>query len=132
MQHVQLNYRLFRVAGLLVVSLIFAGKPAFSAPIADPAKPDPILGGPIQYQPTPANQNKGACDPALAGADVTPGVDVSGYPVAGADLPAPPVHVDGQIAVPLKPARGRGGNSAYVMVDGKKLDPLLNPQPACH
>jgi hypothetical protein len=109
------------------VVLIFAGKPAFSAGIAEAGKPDPILGDPIQY-----GAAKGACDPALAGADVTPGVDVDGHAVAGADLPAPPVHVDGQIAVPLKPARGRGGNSSYVTVDGKKLDPLLNPQPACH
>jgi hypothetical protein len=34
--------------------------------------------------------------------------------------------------MPLKPTPGHGGNSAYVVVDGKKLDPLLNPKPACH
>ena len=126
MQHTQLNYRLSLVARLLVVAMVFAAKTAFSAAI-DQGKPDPILGAPIEY-----GAAKGSCDPALDQADMTPGVDGDGQPVAQADLPAPPVHVDGQIAVPLKPARGKGGNPAYVMVDGKKLDPLLNPAPSCH
>jgi hypothetical protein len=125
-QHTQFNYRLSFGAALLVVALVLAGKTAFSAGIADQGKPDPILGAPIDY-----GAAKGPCDPALDQADVTPGVDVDGRPVAQADLPTPPVHIDGQIAVPLKPAKGKGGNSAYVSVDGKKLDPLLNHQPAC-
>jgi hypothetical protein len=33
--------------------------------------------------------------------------------------------------VPLKPRTGQGNRSTYVMVDGKKLDPLLNPKPPC-
>jgi hypothetical protein len=32
--------------------------------------------------------------------------------------------------VPLKSGQGRA--PTYVIVDGKKLDPLLNPKPACH
>ena len=125
MQHTQQNYSAVALAGIAVLALIFAGTAAYSAGRETPAQPDPILRGPILDDGA-----RGPCDPALDQADVTPGVDVNGRPVASADLPIAPVHIEGQIAVPLKPARGKGGNSAYVMVDGRKLDPLLNPS-AC-
>jgi hypothetical protein len=37
------------------------------------------------------------------------------------------VPVPGQMMIPLK-----GNSGGYVMADGKKLDTLLNPKPACH
>ncbi len=121
MQHTQGNYRRAALRALLVVVLVFAAKSAFSAGIADRGKPDPILTGAAD----------GPCDPQLAQPDLTPGTDVQGHQVASADIQNGPIPFQGQVAVPLKPAPGRGGNSAYVMVDGKKLDPLLNPKPAC-
>jgi hypothetical protein len=124
MYRAQENYRIAALGGLVLVALVFAGNAAFSAGVADRGKPDPILSG------SPMASSGGRCDPALDLADATPGVDVDGKPVASADLPTPPVHLDGGIAMPLRPTPGRAGNSAYVMVDGLKLDPLLNP-PAC-
>lgn len=131
MYRAQENYRIAARCGLVLVALVFAGKAAFSAGIADRGKADPILGAPPTLSgslPTPSPR---PCDPALELADVTPGLDVDGKPVASADLPIPPIHLDGGIAMPLKPTPGRAGNSAYVMVDGRKLDPLLNPA-GCH
>ena len=71
----------------------------------------------------------GPCDPGLAAADVTPGVDVNGNPVAPADLPAGPVNLSGSIEVPVKAGRGRA--PAYVTVDGAKLGTLMNTAPGC-
>jgi hypothetical protein len=120
MQHTQGNYRNFALGALLVVGMVFAGKSAFSAGIADPAKPDPILSGTAD----------GPCDPALASPDLTPGTDVEGHQVASADIQGGPIPFQGQVLVPLKDGKNRP--PAYVGVDGKKLDPLLNPKPACH
>ncbi len=120
MQHAQGNYNRIALLVLLVVTLVFTPKIAFSAGIADPTKPDPILSGDAD----------GPCDPALARPELTPGTDVEGHQVASADLETGPLPLQGQVMVPLK-----GGNKnapAYVTVDGKKLDPLLNPKPACH
>ncbi len=121
MRRAQENYHIAALAALVLVALIFAGKTAFSAGMADRGKPDPILNP----------QADGPCDPVLASPDLTPGTDVDGHQVASADLAAQPAF-NGQVLVPLKPRPGYAGNSAYVVVDGRKLDPLLNPQPACH
>ena len=120
MQHTQENYRSAAIASLLVVAMVFAGNPAFSAGIADPSKPDPILTGEVD----------GPCDPQLAQPELTPGTDVEGHQVASADIQAAAIPLQGQVLVPLK--SGQNGNPAYVTLDGKKLDPLLNPKPACH
>ena len=122
MQHTQGNYRLTVLGALLVVALIFAAKSAFSAGIADRGQADPILGGPILTGPI---LNDGPCDPGTAEADLTPGTDVDGHPVAPANLDQGRVPVPSQMMVRLK-------NGSYVAVDGNKLDPLLNPKPACH
>jgi hypothetical protein len=110
------------IGTLLVVALVLHAKTAFPAGIADRNRPDPLLDAPVN----------GPCEAALDQPDLVAGTDVEGHPVAPADLAHDPVPLEGQIMVPLKPARGRGGNSAYVAVDGKKLDPLLNPKPPCH
>ncbi|HVZ27563.1 MAG TPA: hypothetical protein VG798_02815 [Rhizomicrobium sp.] len=112
------NFQLALIGTLLVVGAVFHPKTAFPAGIADRTKPDPILAA-------PAN---GPCDAALDQPDLTPGTDVEGHQVASANIATGPIPLEGQIAVPLRPARG---NSTYVMVDGKKLDPLLNPKPPC-
>jgi hypothetical protein len=119
-QHTQGNYRAPVLGALLVVALLFAAKTAFSAGIADRGQPDPILGGPILN-----DAPQGPCDPGTAEADLTPGTDVDGHPVAPANLDQGRVPVPGQMMVRLK-------SGSYVAVDGSKLDPLLNPKPACH
>jgi hypothetical protein len=118
-QHTQLNYRTFGLGAALLVVLVFAGKSAFSEGLSARGKSPPIL----------TNNPTGSCDPELAQADLVPGTDVDGYPVAGADLPSGPIPYRGQIEVPLKARHGRA--PAYVVVDGAKLDPLLNPASAC-
>ena len=90
MQHTQGNYRTLGLGALLVVALIFTGKAAFSAGIADRDRPDPIL----------SPQADGPCDPALASPDLTPGTDVDGHQVASADIQNGPVPFSGQVAVP--------------------------------
>jgi hypothetical protein len=120
MQHAQVNYRAIAIGILLVVSMVFAGKSAFSAGIAERGKSEPILSG----------EADGPCDPQLGQPELTPGTDVEGHQVASADIQTGPVPVQGQILIPLK--SGRRDSPAYVAVDGKKLDPLLNPKPACH
>ena len=114
------NFSLALIGTLLVVGLVFPHKAAFSQGISASAKPDPILSPP----------SDGPCDPALDQPDLAAGTDVEGHQVASADIQNGPVPLNGQIMVPLK--QGRGRNPAYVTLDGKKLDPLLNPKPACH
>ena len=122
MQHTQVNYRTAAIGVFLVLAFVFAAETAFSAGIADRDKPDPLLSGAAD----------GPCDPAMGQADLTPGTDVQGHQVASADIQTGPVPLQGQILVPLKSGQGRRGSApAYVAVDGKKLDPLLNPPPSC-
>lgn len=122
MQHTQYNFiRLMMIAGLL-----FAADSALAARIVQPAKPDPILDG-------------GDTHPCLAGADLAPGMDVTGQPVVPADAAAEPVPLPDQVLVPLKggrggPVRGRsvaGGTDSgpYIALDGRRLAPLLDPGP---
>jgi hypothetical protein len=69
--------------------------------------------------------------------DYAAGADAIGNEVVSADVDARPVPVPDGIAIPLARAsqNGRGrpgtGDSAYVSLDGKKLEPLINPPP-CH
>jgi hypothetical protein len=87
-----------------------------------------------------------------AGVDFAPGVDVSGNAVVPADTAGRRVPVPDSIAIPIsrnrnapaRPAPGSGRDrqstdnassnasnrdSAYVALDGRKLEPLLNPPP---
>ena len=119
MQYAQQNFKGVAIWGLLVCALVFCAQTAFSAGIAQRGKPDPIMTGAMD----------GPCDPALAQPDLVPGTDVEGHQVASANIENPGVPMQGQILVPLKSPKGRA--PSYVTVDGKKLDPLLNPRPSC-
>lgn len=112
------------IAGLLVTA-----NTAMAGRIVQPGKPDPILDG-------------GDTHPCLAGADLAPGMDVTGQPVVPADAGAGPVPLPDQVFVPLgggPPQRGavRGRTAAsgsdssgpYVALDGRRLAPLLDPRP---
>ncbi len=113
MQHSQFNFVWQGTNGLAVIMLLIAFAPAYAA------KPDPLL-------------DSGPTVPCAAGMDYSEGTDVNGNPVVPADIGAQPVPVPGTVMVPLPGnARGRGRNSAYAALDGRKLDPLVNPPP-CH
>ena len=76
---------------------------------------------------------KGPCDPQLGRPDFGPGVDVNGSPVAPADLARTKNPVPGEVLVPLR-GQGRNappGETPILAMDGKALDPILNPAPAC-
>jgi hypothetical protein len=110
------------------ILLVCVSAPVLAATMA--VRPDPLLdGGPTV-----------AC---AAGTDYAAGTDTNGQAVVPADVAAGRVPLPDAIAVPL--ARNRmtdrghhqhrsnpqtlGGDSAYVSLDGKKLEPLLNPAP---
>jgi hypothetical protein len=112
MQHTQRN---FVLVGLLLAA------PALAGTITGRADPDPLLGG-------------GPATPCAAGVDYAAGADVNGDPITAADLGARPVPMPDAIAVPLARPAGRmrfdpGGESAYVTLDGRRLEPLVNPLP---
>jgi hypothetical protein len=107
-------------AGFLVLLL---ATPAWAGTIARPTPRDPLLDG-------------GDTTACAAGVDYAAGADVTGHPVVPADVGARPVPVPDSIAVPLQGGRrGRsnpntlGGDGAYATLDGRKLEPLLNPKP---
>ncbi len=107
MQHRIDNCRCDRFRTLVVAAAILASGPA----IATATKPDPLLSA------TPQT----ACQ---AGADYVPGVDADGDAVVPADVGAAKVAGAAQVVMPL-PGRHRGA----VVLDGAKLDPLVNPAP---
>jgi hypothetical protein len=107
--------------------LLWSAQPGLAGTIAGPSKPDPLLdGGPTS-----------AC---AAGTDYAAGTDANGQAVVPADVAAGRVPLPDAIAIPLGNNRGnqkgrragssgRNADSAYVSLDGKKLEPLLNPAP---
>ena len=119
----QTQFYFARVSALLV---LLAAAPAAAGTMAKPHQPDPLLDG-------------GPASPCMAGPDYQAGVDVNGHAVAPADEQASRVPVPDEIAVPLHSGQraARRGRSApgdavpYVALDGRRLDPLLNPKP-CH
>jgi hypothetical protein len=82
-----------------------------------------------------------ACAAALDGPDYVPGLDANGQAVPRADIGAEPVPVPGDLLVPLpnrgafasgRGGRGRGANEpAYLVLDGRRLEQLVNPAPPC-
>jgi hypothetical protein len=96
-----------------------------------PQGPDPVLQG-----PTPPV----ACAAALDGPDYVPGLDANGQAVARADIGAERVPVPGELLLPLpnsprfvpggRAGRGRG-EPAYLMLDGRRVERLVNPEPPC-
>ena len=119
----QCSIRNFISQELGAILVLLMAAPALAATMAQPAKPDPLLDG-------------GPTVPCAASPDYAGGIDVHGRPVAAADEGAQPVPVPDAIAVPLAHAApgarlrpAPSGDSAYVMLDGKRLDPLVNPPP---
>jgi hypothetical protein len=113
MQHTQFN--------VVVAGLLLLGSSAVAGTITGRSDPDPLLDG-------------GPTTPCAAAADFTAGADVNGDPITAADIGARHVPMPDAIAVPLARSGGRGrfgqgGESAYVTLDGRKLEPLVNPKP---
>jgi hypothetical protein len=117
---------------LLAVSAAWAG--AATGSITQPSKPDPLL-------------DDGPTDPCAARVDYADAVDVNGKAVAPADVEGRSVPLPDSIAVPIGNNLGRnpgrnsarsrqganpvtpGGDSTYIAIDGRKLEPLVNPPP---
>jgi len=120
-------YFVWRKSLAAVAVLACVGAPALAATMAQPSKPDPLLdGGPTAL--------------CAAGADYAAGTDATGQAVVPADVAAGRVPLPDAVAIPLGNNRGNqtahhgrpnapNGDSAYVSLDGKKLEPLLNPAP---
>lgn len=87
---------------------------------AQAGKPDPLLDG-------------GPTTTCAAGTDYVAGMDATGQPVVPADVGQGRIPVPNSIAIPLARQGGRlrpgMGDSAYINLDGQKLDPLVNPPP---
>lgn len=119
MQQAQQNYKI--ACALVGAMLILPG--ATRAGIAVRGAPEPLLH----------DGKQGPCDPRLAGPDYVSGVDVNGNPVAPADLAGRKNPVPDGVLVPLqKHGRpGQQGDGPVIAIDGRTLDPILNPPPGC-
>jgi hypothetical protein len=136
-QHKQFNFvwQRCKTAALILPFLVIW--PAFAGSIVQPSRPDPLL-------------DSGPTAPCAAGVDFAGGVDANGRPVAPADVAAGRVPLPDTVAIPLggnraQAARGNSGSgrrpgpfgsdnasnrdSIWVGLDGRKLEPLLNPPP---
>ena len=102
---------------MLALSVGMAAGTARSAGIT--GRPEPLLYGP----------SKGPCDPKLDQPTYVAGTDVDGRAVAPADFPRAKMPAPDSLLVPV-PAKGSAGR-VYANLDGKSLDSLLNPKPAC-
>ena len=119
MHNKQLNF--VRTVAVLAATLLWTGDVLAAGSITGPSKPDPLLDG----RPT---------DPCAASPDYAAGTDVHGRTVVPPDVGAPAVPVPDAIAIPLRQnprshRRPQTRDSAYVSLDGRKLEPLLNPPP---
>ena len=136
MQHKQFNFVQTGTKAAIVTLLLLGGGSVSAGTIVHPSKPDPLLDG-------------GPTAPCAAGADYAPATDVHGNSVIPAEVAARPVPLPDGVAIPLggnrtagtPPGRGAGSRPAnpatlgsegtYVTLDGRKLEPLLNPPPPC-
>lgn len=139
MQHKQFNFVWQGTKIAAVAWPLFLIWPAFAGSIVQPSRPDPLLDG-------------GPTDPCAASPDYAAGTDVNGKPVVAADVAAGRVPLPDSVAIPIGPSRnavsgpsprrnfgpGRrpvtpdnasNRDSTWVALDGRKLEPLLNPPP---
>jgi len=118
-QQAQQNYKIAPWLALVIV--VAAGQ--VQAQIATRGAPEPLLH----------DSSAGPCDPGLAGSDYVPSVDVNGNPVPPADLAGRRNPVPDGVLVPLtKQGRhGRSDQGPVVALDGRALEPILNPPPGC-
>jgi hypothetical protein len=120
-QQAQQYYRKLSVAILIVVTVVMAAATSSFAGITGHPAPDPLLDGAV----------RGPCDPELDGPNYVPDVDVSGQPVIQADVPVARQPVPAEVLVPLGRGGRRSGQGPVASLDGKQLDPILNPKSAC-
>jgi hypothetical protein len=112
----------FTKLGLRLTLVLLAATPVQAATMVQQPAPDPLLDG-------------GPTAPCAAETDYAAGSDVNGHHVAPADVGAAKVPVPDAISVPLHAgaqAHRRGqmpGEVPYVSLDGRRLEPLVNPQP---
>ncbi len=120
MQQAQQYCRLLAMTILIVLLALTIGT-ARSAGITGRGASDPL------------REVKGPCDSRLDQPDYIGGTDVSGNPVAPADLAVAGQPVPDEILMPLgqRARAGRSGEGPIVGLDGKALEPILNPSPAC-
>jgi hypothetical protein len=138
-QHKQFNFvRQGTKIAAVALSLLVVW-PAFAGSIVQPTKPDPLL-------------DSGPTAPCAVGVDFAAGVDANGQPVVPPDVAAGRVPLPDTVAIPMGgnraqatnpgrnfgPGRGRrpvasdnasNRDSTWVALDGRKLEPLLNPPP---
>ena len=137
MLHKQFNFMRqgTRIAAVALPLLVVC--PALAGSIVQPSRPDPLL-------------DSGPTNPCATGVDFAAGVDANGGPVAPADVAAGRVPLPDTVAIPIGgnrtqaagrnygPGRGRrpsgsdiasNRDSTWVALDGRKLEPLLNPPP---
>ena len=119
MQQTQQNYKIAHALAWVILAMPVAAH----AGIASRGAPEPLLH----------DGAAGPCDPRLASPDYVPGVDVNGNPVPPADLAGRRNPVPDGVLVPLaKQGRhGRLGEAPVVAIDGRTLDPILNPPSGC-
>ena len=121
MQQAQQYCRLLAMTILIVLLLALTVGTARSAGVASRGPSDPL------------REVAGPCNSRLDRPDYVGGTDVSGNPVAPADLATARQPIPDEILVPLasKGRRGRPSEGPMVGLDGKALEPILNPSPAC-
>jgi hypothetical protein len=135
-QHKQFNFVRDRAKAASVTLLLMVAQPVLAGSIAQSSGLDPLLDG-------------GPTVPCAAGVDYAPAIDVNGRAVVPADAATGRVPVPNAVVIPLgaraSQAAGTGGGQAtgnqpanlqtqgskgaYVVLDGRKLEPLLNPPP---
>lgn len=142
MQHKQFNFVRHGINSAAIALPLLVVLPAFAGSIVQPSRPDPLL-------------DSGPTAPCAAGVDFAAGVDANGRPVPPADVAGGRVPLPDTVAIPLGGNRpqaagptgrnfGPGGgrrppnagpdlasnrDSSWVALDGRKLEPLLNPLP---
>lgn len=106
---------------MIVLMAAMAVETSSFAGIAGRPAPNPLLDGAM----------RGPCNPRLDGPDYVPDVDVTGKPVVQADVPAARQPVPAEVLVPLGKSGRHSGQGPVASLEGKALDPILNPKPAC-
>jgi hypothetical protein len=120
-QQTQQNYK--KIAAVAFVGVLtWMAISSVHAGIAVRDAPEPLLRD---------GDVKTRCDPRLSGPAFVPGTDVDGRPVPPADLAGARIPVPAEILVPLRSREHSARETPVIALDGKALDPVLNPAPVC-
>ncbi len=112
---------------MVAATILFLTGAVSAGTIVQPSRPEPLL-------------DSGPTAPCAAGVDYAPATDANGNFVIPADVAAGRVPMPDAIAIPFGGNRvgnhgrhrrpnAQTGDSSYVTLDGRKLEPLLNPPP---